>query len=310
MGFVRSETGLKLYVVRGTQRVAEFDLERLPAFDVGRSPQAGITIEDPGIAEMHLKLFPQDPGYSCLDLSGQGFMLNGQHTNLGSIKEGDVVQIGSHALQLVPSSPDFTQTLADDETEPYGIPAPAFPPAGAPPLPPPDAGWAAPAHQQRMAAPPRGVPAPPPPLPGPPPGPAPSPPQPGGTAWAAPAGGGAWATPQPAAGQAFVPSPVAGPAQDQVGFLVVQGYDSGKWFPLPESSTFVGRQEGQIILTDLKVSRTHCRIDRRGPAAQILDLGSSNGTFVNETRISTPRPLQDGDHVRVGNSVLQFVGGS
>jgi pSer/pThr/pTyr-binding forkhead associated (FHA) protein len=56
------------------------------------------------------------------------------------------------------------------------------------------------------------------------------------------------------------------------------------------------------------VSRRHARVrlDADSGAAAIEDLGSTNGTFVNETRVESPMPLRDGDLVHVGTVPLTF----
>jgi len=50
------------------------------------------------------------------------------------------------------------------------------------------------------------------------------------------------------------------------------------------------------------VSRHHCLIRVAGRDATIRDLGSSNGTFVNEQRIRSQTPIKTGDHIQVGSA--------
>jgi predicted component of type VI protein secretion system len=57
---------------------------------------------------------------------------------------------------------------------------------------------------------------------------------------------------------------------------------------------------------DAQVSRRHARIAVQGGAVVVEDLGSTNGTYVNEQPISAPRPLNPGDKVRVGLTVLEL----
>jgi pSer/pThr/pTyr-binding forkhead associated (FHA) protein len=61
-----------------------------------------------------------------------------------------------------------------------------------------------------------------------------------------------------------------------------------------------------ITLWDIRCSRAHCRIDRRGDAYQVSDLNSSNGTYVNGQKLKAPHRLQAGDMIKLGASVLQF----
>jgi pSer/pThr/pTyr-binding forkhead associated (FHA) protein len=59
---------------------------------------------------------------------------------------------------------------------------------------------------------------------------------------------------------------------------------------------------------DPKLSRRHARLARdAGGAIVVEDLGSTNGTFVNDTRIEGIAPLRPGDRVRFGNTVWQLT---
>jgi ABC-type multidrug transport system ATPase subunit len=70
----------------------------------------------------------------------------------------------------------------------------------------------------------------------------------------------------------------------------------------------IGRAvDNDLALDDLRASRRHAELARVGPAFQIRDLGSSNGTFVNGHRITTAA-IADGDFVGIGGQTLQLVG--
>lgn len=73
-------------------------------------------------------------------------------------------------------------------------------------------------------------------------------------------------------------------------------------------SYVIGRyQDCQIILNDPCVSRHHARIDvDKYGKITINDLGSSNGTFVNQKKISDPTEITKEDLVRFGNTTLNF----
>ena len=57
------------------------------------------------------------------------------------------------------------------------------------------------------------------------------------------------------------------------------------------------------------VSRRHTQIQRQDKQYTIIDLNSTNGTFVNNKRLAkdTPHPLTNGDEIRVGKTVLKFL---
>ncbi len=73
---------------------------------------------------------------------------------------------------------------------------------------------------------------------------------------------------------------------------------------LSEKPITIGRSSNaDIMLLDEKVSRLHCGITMEDGVPVVRDLKSKNGTFVNETRITTAR-LQPGDRIRVGSTIL------
>ena len=65
----------------------------------------------------------------------------------------------------------------------------------------------------------------------------------------------------------------------------------------------IGREDCDINLDDSEVSRRHAEIRTSGGSLGIEDLGSTNGTFVNEKRITGLTVLSNGDTVRVGGTV-------
>jgi len=74
------------------------------------------------------------------------------------------------------------------------------------------------------------------------------------------------------------------------------------------ASTVVGRDAGTGIRLDRDefVSARHARIEPRPDGVWIDDLGSTNGTFVNGTRVKGARALRPGDVVRIGATELQL----
>ncbi len=62
----------------------------------------------------------------------------------------------------------------------------------------------------------------------------------------------------------------------------------------------------EVVLARSDVSRTHCRVAPEGDGLAVADLNSTNGTFLNDRRISQPTPLKPGDRLRVGSFVLRY----
>ncbi len=81
--------------------------------------------------------------------------------------------------------------------------------------------------------------------------------------------------------------------------------------PLEGERVIVGKREDcQIVLAKPNVSRQHCEILFRGGKHILRDMGSSNGTLVNGTKIEGPVYLVDGTEIEVGDYVLTYMDGS
>jgi predicted component of type VI protein secretion system len=65
----------------------------------------------------------------------------------------------------------------------------------------------------------------------------------------------------------------------------------------------IGREGCDVVLMDPEVSRRHAAIRDQGGSLAIEDLGSTNGTYVNDVRVTTVTVLRNGDVVRLGNTV-------
>jgi predicted component of type VI protein secretion system len=88
---------------------------------------------------------------------------------------------------------------------------------------------------------------------------------------------------------------------------IVEGAQAGRQLPL-DSVVDVGREPSLPLHLDedTQVSRRHARISAQGGQVVVEDLGSTNGTYVNDQPISSPRALNPGDKVRIGLTVLEL----
>ncbi len=91
--------------------------------------------------------------------------------------------------------------------------------------------------------------------------------------------------------------------------LVVErapGHDAGMIYDL-DSQLVVGRgEQAEIRIEDPFASSQHARIYEQGNSVVLEDLGSTNGTYLNEELLESPRPLHPGDRVRIGESEFSF----
>jgi hypothetical protein len=111
--------------------------------------------------------------------------------------------------------------------------------------------------------------------------------------------------PSAAAGvHASRPGPVTGR------LVVVKSADlqDGEGFELNSAQLTIGRgnQNDIPIATDEYASARHARFEPRQDGVWVQDLGSTNGTFLNGTRLDRPRRLANGDIVRVGETDLRY----
>jgi pSer/pThr/pTyr-binding forkhead associated (FHA) protein len=102
-------------------------------------------------------------------------------------------------------------------------------------------------------------------------------------------------------------SPVPGSLD---GTLVIrEGEGEGTEFPL-HAELVLGREQGSadVVLTDPGISRRHAAVRAGAGRVTVEDLGSSNGTFVNGSRIRGEFELADGDEIQIGGTVLSVHG--
>jgi hypothetical protein len=89
---------------------------------------------------------------------------------------------------------------------------------------------------------------------------------------------------------------------------ITKGADAGQVVELSlTTATSVGRAKANdLIVNDVAVSSQHCRIRPEQDGLFVLhDLKSTNGTFVNERRV-TSQPLSEGDVIKIGETHIQF----
>ena len=89
--------------------------------------------------------------------------------------------------------------------------------------------------------------------------------------------------------------------------VVEQGELAGQAFSLDRPALVVGRgKDSDIVLVDADVSRQHARLQSGSQGWLLVDLGTTNGTFVNGKRLPAQEPylLRPGDRITIGRSVL------
>lgn len=91
--------------------------------------------------------------------------------------------------------------------------------------------------------------------------------------------------------------------------VVIYGDDLGRRIPLAQDTTVIGRSSKcQVQIDQESVSRNHARIQFNGTQYTIRDLGSTNGTYVNDDLIDEVN-LRDGDQIKIGRTIAKFLSG-
>ena len=94
--------------------------------------------------------------------------------------------------------------------------------------------------------------------------------------------------------------------------VVIYGSQLGRRIPLGEESVTLGRSPSCDLVAEVDdVSREHCQIVPHGDGYLLRDLGSTNGTWLDDRRIAGRRdaPLGSGARIRIGSLILKYLDG-
>lgn len=279
-GRVVSLTDGREYVITGTSMV------------FGRDAGCHVVITERNVSRRHCEIVSTPKGYLLIDSSTNGTFLNGERVEGQKLlARGDVIKIGNEEFR-------FYADVAQGQPAARGTAAAHVPGAGERA----SAARAEPVTLQGMEAPVVAEPAP-----QPPPGAeyrlantqmaVPVQPAPKERELAAgeaqPLGPGATAPP-PAAKEPKTPVVLAN-------ILVRSGALKGQRFPIRVPIVNVGRAEyNDIVLPDDSVSTVHAKIQRREGIWVLVDLDSTNGSFVDGEKVRGEAPLSPGAIVRFG----------
>ena len=99
-------------------------------------------------------------------------------------------------------------------------------------------------------------------------------------------------------------------AEDKVsaaGFVVTDGPIAGSKYLLDLGTSTLGRHpESSIFFDDITVSRRHAEVTLSGNEARVTDVGSLNGTYLNQRQIDSTQQLVPGDVLQVGKFKLVY----
>lgn len=102
-------------------------------------------------------------------------------------------------------------------------------------------------------------------------------------------------------------APEGDPRQTPRRLVVLEGPTAGTELPLSEAPLLLGRaQEATLVLDDDYSSGRHARLFPQGSRWFLEDLGSTNGTFLDDAQLSRAQPVDLGQRIRIGKTVMEL----
>ena len=103
------------------------------------------------------------------------------------------------------------------------------------------------------------------------------------------------------------PSPASPSRSDTTVLVIVDGQNAGMTFPLPPSCTIGRAPDNSIVVPDQFISSHHARIYKSKKGEWVLeDLGSTNGTYLDEKQIAGPVIIKPGQLIRLGATSFEL----
>src|SRR3954471_7011847 len=116
--------------------------------------------------------------------------------------------------------------------------------------------------------------------------------------------------PPPADATGLHSASASAPSGDFEPRLVVErapGHTPGMEYEIGEGAVMGRGDQAEIRLEDPFASSRHAQLTRQGGIVVLEDLGSTNGTYLNEEILAGPQPLHAGDRVRIGDSEFTYI---
>jgi len=106
---------------------------------------------------------------------------------------------------------------------------------------------------------------------------------------------------------ALAPDPAPAPKKTAHSLAILEGPLAGTSLELAASPILLGRaQEATLVLEDDYASGRHARLFPQGSRWFIEDLGSTNGTYLGETQLTRAQPVEIGQPIRIGKTVMEL----
>jgi predicted Zn finger-like uncharacterized protein len=96
------------------------------------------------------------------------------------------------------------------------------------------------------------------------------------------------------------------PENVKLSLAIIAGPQAGRIFPIDKARMVIGRQEADVPLEDPEVSRRHAAIEVAGDQMTLVDLGSTNGTFVGDEQVSE-MPIENQGEFTIGGTTIMLI---
>ncbi|MDB4893043.1 MAG: hypothetical protein JWL61_4898 [Gemmatimonadetes bacterium] len=286
----------------------------------GRDAACDVVVAQNEVSRRHAEIVPDQSGYIVRDTSANGLYVNGERVQ-GShrLARSDVLRIGTEEFRFYADVVPAPKTLTPAKSL---AAAPATPIAASAPIPPP----AAPAPTEHflelellpeLAKPAAAPPAPAAPAEAPKPAAAPKAAEPPKAAPSAPKSPAAAPPPATAPKPTPVATPVtpvsSQPAKDPRPVMAIlesmnEGPGKGTRYELHTPLGHIGRgAHNDVRLSDESVSETHAKLQRREDGWYVVDMDSTNGTYIGGTRVMGERRIEGSPDVRFGGMKFRFT---
>jgi predicted Zn finger-like uncharacterized protein len=100
--------------------------------------------------------------------------------------------------------------------------------------------------------------------------------------------------------------PLRLPADQRLSLACISGPDSGRIFEIEKPRVVIGRANADIVVADIQCSRQHAAIEVMDEHVFVVDLNSTNGTYVNDQRV-TRSELDNRTEFEIGTTTLMLI---
>jgi hypothetical protein len=113
----------------------------------------------------------------------------------------------------------------------------------------------------------------------------------------------------PVAGAAAANSPdrrLRLPGTYRLSLACIAGPDSGRIFEIDKARVVIGRANADIVLADIQCSRNHAALEIQDDKVTLVDLGSTNGTYVGDQRVNR-QEMENRSEFEIGTTTLMLI---